>query len=184
MATDTLYRLGAELKICSHCNIQKLRSDFPKSYASRVCFSCQEKELSLTPKEGEFKTVEERRAYRRQWAANNRDKVSSYAEKHNWFSLTDEQRERKSKKAKIRHLERKYGMTQADWDAMYAAQGGVCAICKVPGRVGKHGKLAVDHCHATGRVRGLLCTPCNVSIGILGETPEQWEVVLKYLKGG
>jgi hypothetical protein len=125
---------------------------------------------------------EKRRAYLADWHARNPEKAKSYKQQ-TWAEMPLASKARKRAYNKKRHLERKYGMTQADWDAMYIAQGGVCAICKVPGRVGKHGKLAVDHCHATGRVRGLLCTPCNISIGILGETPEQWEVVWKYLRG-
>jgi hypothetical protein len=125
---------------------------------------------------------EKRLAYARSWVKNNQDKIKAYPKKP-YREMSDEYKAKKAAYSKKRHLERKYGMTQADWDAMYASQGGVCAICKVPGRVGKHGKLAVDHCHSTGRVRGLLCTPCNISIGILGETPEQWEVVWKYLRG-
>jgi len=52
----------------------------------------------------------------------------------------------------------RYGIRQADYDQMYKAQNGLCRICHEPP---KYGILAVDHCHATGTVRGLLCTGCN-----------------------
>jgi len=185
MATELLYRLGGESKICNKCGEAKPRTEFHKHYGKEraACKICHGKDSLEWAQKNKLKTRDRRRAYARKWASENPDKIKSYAEKHTWANRTPEAKARKSEYAKKRHLERKYGITQADWDAMYAAQGGVCAICKVPGRVGKHGKLAVDHCHSTGRVRGLLCTPCNVSIGILGETPEQWEVVLKYLRG-
>lgn len=185
MATELVYRLGAETKICAVCNQNKPRSDFPfvLNEERGECSHCYTAAQAKTPKESNYKTVAERRKYRLEWARNNPDKVRQYAKKFDWSSMTSEQKARRKEQARVRHLARKYGMTVADWDAMHAAQGGVCAICKVPGRLGKHGKLAVDHCHATGRVRGLLCTPCNISIGILGETPEQWEVVWKYLRG-
>jgi len=62
------------------------------------------------------------------------------------------------------YLKRKYGITEADYDALLAAQGGVCALCgKKPGRV----RLAVDHDHVTGRVRGLLHARCNQALGPL-----------------
>lgn len=180
MATELLYRLGSETKICIKCAEVKPRADFPLQYGKersrcKVCHTADAMDWAN-------RNREKRRAYHREWARNNQEKIRAYP-KTAWKDLPSDYKKRKLEKAKRRHLERKYGITQADWDAMYAAQGGVCAVCKIPGRVGKHGKLAVDHCHATGRVRGLLCTPCNISIGILGETPEQWEVVWRYLRG-
>jgi len=60
------------------------------------------------------------------------------------------------------YLRRKYGITEAEYDAMLVRQGGVCALCgKKPGRV----RLAVDHDHVTHRVRGLLHARCNKNLG-------------------
>lgn len=84
-------------------------------------------------------------------------------------------------------LRRKYGITLAQYDALFAAQGGVCALCK-KGETTKRRKkgegrerLAVDHCHDTGRVRGLLCFKCNTAIGALGDTEEAAQKVVDYL---
>lgn len=52
-----------------------------------------------------------------------------------------------------------YGLTLEQYEALYEAQGGVCYICQRA--TGKTRRLAVDHDHATGYVRGLLCKPCN-----------------------
>lgn len=52
-----------------------------------------------------------------------------------------------------------YGIGEGDYDRMYAAQGGKCAICQ-RGK-GKSKRLSVDHDHKTGKVRGLLCAACN-----------------------
>lgn len=52
-----------------------------------------------------------------------------------------------------------YGLTLEQYEALYEAQGGVCYICQRA--TGKVRRLAVDHDHATGYVRGLLCRPCN-----------------------
>ena len=60
------------------------------------------------------------------------------------------------------HLLRQYGLTNADYDRMMERQGGVCAIC---GQPPTNNLLAVDHDHKTGRVRGLLCAPCNRHLG-------------------
>jgi hypothetical protein len=180
MATELLYRLGCETKICSKCGESKPRTQFPlhKGRERARCKPCH----SADAMGWAAANREKRRVYLADWHARNPEKAKAY--RPPWSKISAASKARKSAYNKKRHLERKYGITQSDWDAMYVAQGGVCAICKVPGRVGKHGKLAVDHCHATGRVRGLLCTPCNISIGILGETPEQWEVVWRYLRGG
>lgn len=67
------------------------------------------------------------------------------------------------------HLARKYGITAEDYNRMLAAQGCVCAIC---GKPEKGKRLAVDHCHATGRVRGLLCMNCNRAIGHFQDDPD------------
>lgn len=62
--------------------------------------------------------------------------------------------------------EKVYGITEEQYWALYAAQGGVCFICRRA--TGKTKRLAVDHNHETGAVRSLLCGPCNQMIGRLG----------------
>lgn len=63
-------------------------------------------------------------------------------------------------------LWQKFKITPAQYEDMLQAQGGTCALCHRPERkLGK--RLAVDHCHATGRVRQLLCGPCNVVLGYI-----------------
>ena len=58
-------------------------------------------------------------------------------------------------------LFKKYGITLADYDSMCKLQNGQCKICK------KEVNLVVDHCHQTGKVRGLLCAVCNLALGQL-----------------
>jgi hypothetical protein len=77
------------------------------------------------------------------------------------------------------HL-RVYGLTPELYDEMRAAQGGMCAICSKAG----NRRLAVDHDHVTGRVRGLLCDLCNKAIGALGDTAEGVMRAVAYLKRG
>ena len=75
----------------------------------------------------------------------------------------------------------KYDLTVEEYDVIFNAQGGVCAICKAPPRADKQGKLAVDHCHKTTRNRGLLCIRCNQSIERLENDPDWGTKALNYL---
>lgn len=83
-------------------------------------------------------------------------------------------------------LKRQYGITVADYNRMFEKQGGVCAICKKPESArGNHGtarELAVDHCHDTGKVRGLLCTGCNTAIGKLRVSDDTLRNASAYLR--
>lgn len=69
------------------------------------------------------------------------------------------------------HRVRKYGMTAADYAFMLEFQQGQCGICKTH-QSELPRALAVDHCHQTGRVRGLLCSKCNTALGLLKDSPE------------
>jgi hypothetical protein len=61
-------------------------------------------------------------------------------------------------------LKSRYGISLKEYDRMFKQQDGGCAIC----RQGPNGKsLHIDHCHDTGKIRGLLCSNCNTSIGKL-----------------
>lgn len=66
--------------------------------------------------------------------------------------------------ARQRSLWRLYRLTEAEYEVILSFQGGVCAGCGEPPR---KTRLAVDHDHKTGRIRGLLCWLCNRAIGIL-----------------
>lgn len=64
---------------------------------------------------------------------------------------------------------RKYGMTEVDYNFMFEYQQGQCGVCKTHQRDLSRA-LAVDHCHKSGRVRGLLCSRCNTAIGLLKDS--------------
>lgn len=87
--------------------------------------------------------------------------------------------------AKLRdyHLRKKYGISLDDYNRMHEAQNGLCAICGEPEKVyrGSRPELAVDHCHETGRVRGLLCNACNRGIGNLRDDVGLLRRALAYL---
>jgi hypothetical protein len=79
--------------------------------------------------------------------------------------------------ARMKTLER-YGLTPATYEALRTTQGGVCAICQqAPKRL-----LHVDHCHTSGKVRGLLCGPCNRALGLLNDNAKTLRAAASYLE--
>lgn len=88
---------------------------------------------------------------------------------------------KKTKKANHeRTVKQVYGLSDGEYDRLYAQQGGVCAICRRAKGIAR--RLAVDHNHRTGRVRGLLCGPCNKFVGYLRDDPEAWRRGAEYLE--
>ncbi|MFI6503564.1 endonuclease VII domain-containing protein [Nonomuraea typhae] len=88
-----------------------------------------------------------------------------------------EERVRKHGSTRNYHLKRRYGITEDDFERMLALQGGLCAICQVvPGTF-------VDHSHATGEVRGILCFNCNNALGHFGDDHVLMEAAALYLEG-
>lgn len=81
-------------------------------------------------------------------------------------------------------LVRKYGITLDQYRAMFDAQEGKCAIClgQPKGRNAVNNRLDVDHCHTTGKVRGLLCSDCNTSLGKLSDDIGNLKRAIQYLE--
>lgn len=79
------------------------------------------------------------------------------------------------------YLLNKYGITLEEADTLLARQGGACAICGRAENDSRGFRLHIDHCHTTGRVRGILCGSCNRGIGGLGDNPELVGRALDYL---
>lgn len=84
-------------------------------------------------------------------------------------------------------LRSRFGITELDYQRMETAQGGCCASCgEVPAsHNSRHERrpLVIDHDHRTGRVRGLLCTNCNVAIGHAKDDPDRLRMMALYLEG-
>lgn len=117
---------------------------------------------------------EESRAKNHAWHRANKDRL---------LALQKSRREADpAKAARIARnsaLKAKFGITIDEYDAMFKAQRGRCAICGE-----KYGKtLHVDHCHRTNVVRGLLCQKCNMAIGLLQDSAKLLNRAISYLKG-
>jgi hypothetical protein len=74
-----------------------------------------------------------------------------------------------------------YGMTEADFVALLAEQGGRCRLCKTDNSRDRR-PWHIDHCHQTGRVRGILCAPCNKGLGMMGDDPAMLRRAAAYLE--
>jgi hypothetical protein len=84
-----------------------------------------------------------------------------------------------------KNLKRKYHITLGEYEMILTAQDRVCSICKQENIVnGKKKRLAVDHNHATGFVRGLLCDSCNHALGELRDDPSLVAKALGYIQRG
>jgi len=79
-------------------------------------------------------------------------------------------------------LTRNYGITTNDYNSMVVNQDDKCGICERQDKGTRRKYWCVDHCHTTGRVRGLLCATCNKSLGQLGDTVESLQKAITYLK--
>lgn len=97
-----------------------------------------------------------------------------------WACRTaDRQRSEASRQRRVRRFTTP-GMTHDLYEQMLAEQGAVCAIC---GGVNKSGRaLAADHCHDTGRIRGLPCGPCNAALGLMCDDPERLLRAIGYIE--
>ncbi len=88
-------------------------------------------------------------------------------------------REANASRYKSSRLKHQYGITLQQRDALLDAQDGLCAICKSP----NDSKLDwhTDHCHATGKVRGVLCHHCNLMLGHARDNSDVLANAIKYL---
>ena len=95
-----------------------------------------------------------------------------------------------SQRAKLRYsngdsyavrLKKLYNLSVEDYEELYAQARGSCQVCGVK-ESDLNKRLAVDHCHATGKVRGLLCSKCNTALGQLGDDLDRISSLYSYLK--
>lgn len=78
-----------------------------------------------------------------------------------------------------RNIEKNYAISDETLQAAIIAQDGLCAICQRSCTAGR--RLAIDHCHISGRVRGLLCSRCNTGLGLFRESPPLLLAAVAYL---
>lgn len=105
------------------------------------------------------------------------------------FAAEDRERSRRFRKEKPElsrwyvtnaTLKKKYGITLEEYNDLLRQQNNLCAICSRKCSTGN--KLAVDHCHNTGKIRGLLCQGCNTSLGKMNDDPDLLRKAIDYLE--
>lgn len=159
---------GIEFKACSRCKELKpvwgFNKDKQKSIGiASACREC----ASITSRESYNRCIDKRTSY--------------------WKARTKEQRQLEYQKlknsgAKLRHDLQRYGLTETEYNQLVKKQNGVCRCCGISPEQTKFSRLAVDHNHKTGKVRGLLCGSCNRALGMLRENVKTLEAMICYLK--
>lgn len=165
-----------QIGTCSKCGSEVLgrRKGVPLKYCSKACrYACNvgRKRLPDDVKKAR------KRATAAAWAVRTRD-----AQKVRRRAYVDNNREAVSD----RNRRLKYGISGAETRAMLEAQSGGCAVCReairLVGEKSSPGLAHVDHDHATGQVRGLLCRGCNWAIGQMKDSPSRLRAAAAYLE--
>lgn len=138
---------------------------------------------------------EKHREQGRRWRKNNAEKHKAMAKVYRKRARAkhgDKLNERRRKwgqdnKERMKHYDRarriqRYGITLKDYERLVAQQKFRCEICEMPEKEDIYGVLRVDHCHKTGKVRGLLCNGCNRALGMVKDKPEVLISAAAYLR--
>lgn len=143
---------------CSTCKIEKPIDEFYKNKRHKnghqsSCKICSHRNAIVSSK----KHKEKRYEYNKSWRKNNPQKIKQHRLKTK--------------------LKQQYGISLEERNYLFTAQNGLCKICV------ENKATDVDHCHQTGRVRGLLCRACNNAIGLLRENKQILQNAITYLEG-
>lgn len=148
----------ADSKCCLVCGKEKYFKEYPryknKKGIHKLLNVCKSCR-AIQKKEYNNKNIDKIRNYHKKFALQNKDIV------------------------KNRELKNKYKITLEQYNNMLIKQKGVCAICKT--NLNKKA-LSVDHCHSTGKVRGLLCHNCNMGLGTFKDNMFILQEALNYLQ--
>jgi hypothetical protein len=141
----------------------------------RICDKCNLNDWIQKPCSGQIQCRPCKNLQAKEYAKRNKDKLKAKHERY-----------RRSGRAKDVMLQRNYNISLEHYEQMLKAQDGKCAIC-LREESSRHNlskeikELSVDHCHTTGKVRGLLCTNCNFGIGKFEDCPELLQKAIEYL---
>ena len=119
------------------------------------------------------------RAHRRRYRERHKETIRERRQLRlqNDPEFRERERVRGREYQRRKRYDKVYRLSLIDYDAMVRRQNGVCAICRRGDRT-----LCVDHCHACGKVRGLLCIKCNSMLGFCGDSPAHLLAAAGYLR--
>ena len=161
------------MKRCTKCGVEQPLENFYRAAETKdglrgdckACFAARAKARYAVTRERDIERV-------KKWQRDNRERhLANLRARHARPEVKRHERDM--------HLRRSYGMTIEEYEEILASQGGVCAICEKPPR--SDISLHVDHDHASGRRRGLLCFSCNNALGNSGEDVERLLAFVDYL---
>ena len=112
-----------------------------------------------------------------EWRKENKELVNEY-NRTRYKALTEEEKKERLRRQHIRT----YGIQPEDYEKMLLEQNGVCACCGQEETSKKSKHLSIDHCHHTGKVRALLCSKCNVGIGLFYDNIHNLRNAILYLE--
>ena len=199
------------VKICSKCKQNKdalcfVKNSQEKSGLNPSCKDCEKerhrryrsengKKISNWQKKDRLENSEKYKKRSKEYYSKNKDKENAKQKARYYANLELSRQRYKAQYQMNKHkkhyqnrtrnstIQRLYGITVEDYDAMYIEQGGRCAICgihqsELPRR------LSIDHCHATGKVRGLLFKKCNAGLGQFNDSLDILKNTVRYLEMG
>jgi hypothetical protein len=168
------------LRICNYCKIHKEFSEFHKDKSKKngvitICKVC----ISIKSKEYRLKNKDAIRNKKVKYHSEHSDEICRKSKE--WY---ENNKDKASATARSYRLKNKYGLSKEDYFLLGEKQDWKCAICGSKESRNKNStNLSVDHSHITGKVRGLLCHPCNAGIGYLQEDIKIMKNSIKYLEG-
>ncbi len=163
------------MKICLQCKLNLEEKEFSKASRTKdglrwTCKKCCKNKMDQYRSNPDV--VKRERARNNQYNKNNPDVIKRAKKK--WENNNPEGFKRYN-------LLCKYGLTLEKYNEILASQNECCAICKEHQSKQKK-SLYVDHCHVSGKIRGLLCYQCNIVLGHFRDSPIILQFCMDYLK--
>ena len=129
-----------------------------------------------------YKDPEKRREKQREYSRRY-DEKNPEKRREQWSRYAKKSQEKRTRYMAAYKRKQRYGVTSEEYDAILKDQDGCCAICGSDNpRHKTKSEFDLDHCHATGAIRGVLCSPCNRALGLFQDDPEVLQRAIDYLK--